>query len=128
VIVDGFPRRLPQADAFEKIVKPTNVILINIPEEESIHRLSARRMCKNDGRIYNLITNPPKKENICDDCGSNLEQREDDKPEAIKRRLLQYHTDTKPLVGRYEDEKILKTIDGTCSIEEVEKEIWKIFE
>ncbi len=128
VIVDGFPRRAGQADMFEKIANPTHVILIDIPDSESIRRLSARRRCPKDGTIYNIITNPPKNDEICDKCGTKLEQRKDDTSESIKKRLNQYHSDTEPLVDRYEKKGILHRIDGMPPIDEVEDEVWKIFE
>jgi adenylate kinase len=127
IIVDGFPRSNGQADAFEGVVNPTHAILVDIPDEESIRRLSARRRCIKDNKIYNLITNPPKNNESCDICGGQLEQRVDDTPEAIKHRLDQYHRDTEPLIQRYESMGVLHKIDGMPSIEEVEKSVWEIF-
>jgi adenylate kinase len=127
-IVDGFPRSTGQADGFEQVAKPTHALLIDIPDKESIRRLSARRQCPKDGKIYNMVTNPPKNDEVCDDCKTKLEQRVDDTPEAIKKRLDWYHKDTKPLIERYKTQGILHELDGTPSIEEVEKSVWKIFE
>lgn len=127
-IVDGFPRRIVQADLLDYVSKPTHVILIEISEEESIRRLSARRMCPKDGRIYNLVTDPPKKDNVCDDCGSSLEQRADDTPDSIRRRLNKYHSNTEPIIDRYEKMGVLHRIDGMPNIAEVEKSVSKIFE
>jgi adenylate kinase len=102
--------------------------LIDIPDKESIRRLSARRQCPKDGKIYNMITAPPKNNETCDDCLTKLVRRDDDTQEAIQKRLDWYHKDTKPLVGRYEDIGVLHRIDGMPSISEVEKSVWKIFE
>lgn len=126
-VVDGYPRRIGQAQAFEQVVKPSHVLLIEIPDEESVRRLSARRQCPRDEKIYNLITAPPQHDEVCDDCQTKLVQRVDDTPEAIRYRLQQYHTDTEPLVARYKAQGILHKIDGMPSIPEVEKAVERIF-
>jgi adenylate kinase len=126
-IVDGFPRSSGQADGFEKVAKPTHVLLIDIPDKESIRRLSARRQCPKDGKIYNMITNPPKNNETCDDCFAKLRQRADDTPQGIQKRLDWYHNDTMPLIERYEKMGILHKIDGMPSISEVEQAVWEIF-
>ncbi len=100
-ILDGFPRTIPQAEALEKMTKVDKVINLVVPEEVIIARLSARRVCKNCGAIYNLRTLPPKKDGICDKCGGELYQREDDKPEVIKERLRVYEEQSKPLLEFY---------------------------
>ena len=128
VVIDGYPRRVGQAEFLDKIVKPTHALLINIPDEESVRRLSARRRCPKDGKIYNLITAPPKKDEFCDDCQTKLEQRADDTPKAIKERLNLYHKDTEPIVSYYKEKNILHKVDGTPSIDEVKKSVWRIFE
>ncbi|MAG29216.1 adenylate kinase [bacterium] len=127
-VVDGFPRSHGQADGFEEVVLPTHVILIEIPDKESIRRLSARRQCPKDGKIYNMITNPPKHNETCDDCNEKLIQRVDDTQEAIQKRLKWYHKDTKPLIERYEKQDILHRIDGMPNISEVEKSVWEVFQ
>jgi len=101
VVVDGFPRRQGQADAFEEVIKPTHVILINISDKESMKRLILR---------------------------AKIENRVDDTEERIKYRLSQYHSDTEPLIDRYKKQGVLYTIDGMPSISEVEKSVNKIFE
>tara|TARA_Y100000310_G_scaffold55919_1_gene51247 strand:+ start:125 stop:769 length:645 start_codon:yes stop_codon:yes gene_type:complete len=126
--LDGYPRSYGQAEASDSVAKPTHVLLIDIPDKESIRRLSARRQCPKDGKIYNMITAPPKNNETCDDCSTKLVRRDDDTQEAIQKRLDWYHKDTKPLVGRYEDIGVLHRIDGMPSISEVEKSVWKIFE
>ena len=127
-VIDGFPRSAEQAKGFPKEIEPSHVILIDLPDKESIRRLSARRNCPKDKKIYNMITAPPKNNETCDQCGEKLVQRDDDKEDAIKQRLDVYHKDTEPLVEKYEEQGILHRIDGMPDIPEVEKSIWKIFE
>lgn len=126
-IIDGYPRSLGQADGLESRVKPTHLILIDIPDEESVRRLSARWQCPKDKKNYNLLTDPPKNDMMCDDCQTPLVQRVDDTPAAIRYRLQQYHTDTEPLVARYEAQGILHKIDGTPPIEEVWQAVEEVF-
>jgi len=119
-ILDGFPRNLKQAKMLKKITKIDKIIEISISDEESIRRLSGRLNCKNCGAIYNINTGPkPKIDNKCDKCNSDLYQREDDKPEAIKRRLETYHKETEPILENYPHVKI----DGEQSIEKVTQDI-----
>ncbi len=125
--IDSFPRNAEQALGFPKEVMPTHVLFFDIPNEESIKRLSARRVCPNDKRIYNLISQPPAHDESCDDCGTKLVQREDDTPAAIQERLDIYRRDTAPLLDRYEAQGVLHRIDGTPSIPDVEKAVWEIF-
>lgn len=109
-ILDGFPRTLKQAKALEKISKIDVVINLSVSEEILIKRLSSRRQCKKCGEIYNLLYLKPKVEGICDKCGGELYQRDDDKPEAIKERLKIYHEKTAPLVDYYANKGIIITI------------------
>jgi adenylate kinase len=125
-ILDGFPRNLSQAKFLDSITKISHAVDIEIPDEEVIFRLEGRRTCTNKecGAIYNVNTSPkPKNENKCDKCGSDLFQRDDDKPEAIKKRLEIYHNETSPLIAYYEKKGVLIKIDGTKSIEEVSQDI-----
>jgi adenylate kinase len=100
-ILDGFPRTVQQAQALEKITKIDAIILIIVPEWIIIERLSNRRICHNCGTIYNLRYLKPKVEGVCDKCGGNLYQREDDKPEVVKERLKVYERQTQPLIEYY---------------------------
>ena len=127
-VIDGFPRSKEQAAGFPQNIEPTHVMLVDISDTESVRRLSARRQCAKDKKIYNMITDPPKNNETCDECGENLIQRDDDKEEAIKQRLDIYHKDTEPLLEKYQNDGILHRIDGMPDIPEVEKEINKIFE
>jgi len=100
-ILDGYPRTVQQAQALDKIAKIAAVIQLSVPEWIIIERLSNRRICRNCGAIYNLRFIKPKIEGVCDKCGGQLYQREDDKPEVIKERLKVYEKQTQPLIKYY---------------------------
>jgi adenylate kinase len=106
-ILDGYPRTLNQAEALEKLTKLDAVINLVVPEWILIKRLGARIQCKNCGAIFNLLTLKPKKEGICDKCGGPLYQRDDDKPEAVKKRLAIYHEQSAPLIDYYRKKGIV---------------------
>ncbi|MCX8146903.1 MAG: adenylate kinase [Candidatus Woesearchaeota archaeon] len=121
-ILDGYPRNLNQAKALDSFSKIDYVIEIDVPDKISVKRLSSRRQCKKCGAIYG-ITLIPKEEGICDKCGSELYQRDDDRPDAIKKRLEIYHKETEPILEYYRKKGILIRVDGTGSVENVFKEI-----
>jgi len=100
-ILDGYPRTIEQAKALEKITKIDAVIRLIVPEWIIIERLSSRRICRNCGEVYNLRYLKPKVEGVCDKCGGQLYQREDDKPVVVKGRLKVYERQTKPLLEYY---------------------------
>ena len=102
-ILDGFPRTPPQAEALDKIAKLDLVINLNVPDEIIIARLSNRLTCRKCGAIYNRLTLKPKLDEICDLCGGELYQRDDDKPEVIKERLNVYRRNTEPLIEYYKN-------------------------
>jgi adenylate kinase len=117
-ILDGFPRTIEQAEALDKQLsqlgrRVTAALLIDVPDEEVIRRLSGRRVCVKSGHNYHLEFDPPKHEGICDQDGSRLIQRDDDKPDVIRNRLAVYHDKTKPLVDYYDQRGLLRRIDGT---------------
>ena len=123
-ILDGFPRTEPQAEALEQALsglgrRLTATLLIDASDDEVIRRLSGRRVCKDKGHTYHVEFDPPKNEGFCDQDGSALQQRDDDKPETIKHRLEVFHGQTKPLVEHYEQEGLLRRFDGTRSPDEV---------
>jgi adenylate kinase len=128
-ILDGFPRTVPQAEALGSKMKElhremTAAILIEVPEEEIVRRLSGRRTCEeNPSHIYHVEFDPPKEEGVCDIEGGQLIVRDDDKPEVIKNRLAQYREKTEPLVAYYEDQGILNKVDGAMTPDEVEERI-----
>jgi adenylate kinase len=117
-ILDGFPRTIEQAQALEKQLstmgrRVTAALLIDVPDEEVIRRLSGRRMCAKSGHSYHVEFDPPKHDGVCDQDGSRLIQRDDDKPEVIGNRLRVYHEKTKPLVDYYDKIGLMRRIDGT---------------
>lgn len=122
-ILDGFPRTIAQAIALNKIADIDIVLNIDVASSILVKRLSGRRSCANCGAIYNLIDNPPKKEGICDKCGGKLYQRDDDKIETVRERLITYNEQTKPLIDFYSSKEKLITIDGDRAIEATFKEI-----
>ena len=119
-IFDGFPRNIEQANSLEKLNKELNehidcVLYFEIPFSKIIQRLSNRRVCKKCGTNYNLLSNPPKKNNTCDLCGGELYQREDDKEETIRTRLEVFAKQTIPLKKYYEEKKLLTVVDANLS-------------
>jgi adenylate kinase len=123
-LLDGFPRTVPQADALGQALeelgrKLTAVLLVDVPDDEVVRRLSGRRTCVKAGHTYHVEFDPPKHEGVCDQDGSRLVQRDDDKPETIRKRLAVYHDQTEPLVEYYEDRDLLRRFDGTRSPTEV---------
>lgn len=112
-ILDGFPRTVPQAQALGKITKIDAIIRIIVPEWIIIERLSNRRICRNCGTIYNLRYLKPKVEGMCDKCGGNLYQREDDKPEVVKGRLKVYERQTQPLIEYYRQKTPILEVENS---------------
>lgn len=127
-IFDGYPRNLNQADAMDSMTTLTHLLLIEIPEEESVRRLSQRWSCTSCNITYHLESKPPKIAGLCDVCGKPLTQRPDDTPDAIRQRLRIYETETRPLISRYEERGILHRIDGMGTIEEVWSRIISMLE
>ena len=132
-ILDGFPRTLPQADALEHALTESGLSMdfaldVEVPDENIIERMDGRRACSGCGKIYHLVANPPAKEGVCDACGGELIERDDDKPETVKKRLEVYHSQTKPLIDYYRGKNILHVIDGTRDMGVVFKEIKDILE
>ena len=130
-VLDGFPRTIPQAEALTNALskngeKMEYAIDVNVPDENIVNRMSGRRACLDCGATYHIVAIPPKKEGICDNCGSKLVLRDDDKPETVQKRLDVYHEQTQPLIDYYDKAGILKTVDGTLPMEEVFDEIVKI--
>ena len=127
-ILDGFPRTVRQAEALDEAVERrgrslTAALLIDAPGEEVIRRLSGRRICVKKGHVYHMEFDPPKSDEVCDQDGSRLIQRDDDKPETIEKRLAVYRKQTEPLIDWYEERGVLRRFDGTRSPEEVHSHI-----
>lgn len=112
-ILDGFPRTIKQAEALDKLLAQKNAKIdialdIEVPFEEIIERIANRRICRNCSAIYNIVFNPPKKEGMCDECGGELYQREDQKPEVVQNRLKIYKNSSEELIKYYDKKHILK--------------------
>lgn len=130
-VLDGFPRTIPQAEALTDALnklgeKMDYAIDVDVPDENIVKRMSGRRACLDCGATYHVVSIPPKKEGICDACGSKLVLRDDDKPETVQKRLDVYHEQTQPLIDYYKEAGILKSVDGTQPMEDVFAEIVKI--
>jgi adenylate kinase len=128
-LLDGFPRNEQQADALCQALghlerRLTASLLIDVPDDELVRRLAGRRVCvKNPGHIYHVEFDPPKHEGVCDQDGSRLIQRDDDREETIRRRLDVYHAQTEPLIDRYDHDGLLRRFDGQRNANEVHAHI-----
>lgn len=132
-IFDGFPRTIPQAKALDKGLESFGegldlVINIEVEDENIIRRMSGRRACLKCGATYHLEHIPPKKEGICDICGSNIVLRNDDTPETVRNRLAVYHEQTQPLIDYYNNKGNLVSVNGSRSVEDIHKEITEYIE
>ena len=130
-VLDGFPRTIPQAEVLDEKLselgeKVDYAINVDVPDENIVNRMSGRRACLSCGATYHIVSIPPKKEGICDVCGSELVLRDDDKPETVQNRLKVYHNQTQPLIDFYEKKGVLRSVDGTLPMEEVFTAITKI--
>jgi len=122
-ILDGYPRNLEQAKVLDEIQKIDQVIVLDVPRKISLDRLTTRRTCKKCGEIYNTKSMPPKKEGVCDKCGAEVYQRDDDKADAINKRLDIYEKETIPLIEYY-GKKVIK-VDGSKPLADVSESIFK---
>ena len=123
-VLDGFPRNIPQAKALDEALAAKGdaidyVIDVDVPDETIITRMGGRRGCPGCGETYHIVYNAPKEDGVCDVCKTKLIMREDDKPETVKHRLEVYHEQTQPLVDFYSAKNILKSVDGTQSLDKV---------
>lgn len=125
-VMDGYPRTLDQAEAFDQVLKQHNlllsgVVLLTVDNEEIVRRLSGRWSCPKSGckATYHTENNPPKAPGVCDDCGTQLVQRNDDKVETVRARLVVYHNDTAELIPHYRGQGLLHEVPGTGEIEQV---------
>jgi adenylate kinase len=133
VILDGFPRTLTQAKALDQALAAqgeclTLVPLIQVGDAEVMRRLTGRRVCLNCGAVYHLVFNPPEVEGVCDKCGwsgedGELHQRDDDRPETVRRRLYTYYKETGPLIGYYFAKGLLVEVDGEQEIDQVQLDL-----
>jgi adenylate kinase len=126
-LLDGFPRTLPQAESLSAMLDELDVPLdavlkITVDDDEVVRRLSGRRICRSCGRTFHVEFDPPETEGVCDACGGELYQRDDDKPETVRRRLQVYREQTRPLVEYYEDRGLLRRVPGTGPVSDVTKQ------
>ena len=127
-LLDGFPRTIGQAETLESALDKrdrtlTAALLVDADDDTVMKRLSGRRVCTKNGHNYHVDFDPPKNEGVCDQDGSKLVQRDDDKPETVNHRLEVYHDQTQPLIEHYEDKGLLKRFDGTRAPDEVHNHI-----
>jgi adenylate kinase len=127
-LLDGFPRTVAQAEALDTSISElgrtlTAALLIDVPDDDVVRRISGRRVCQKANHVYHVDSNRPKHEGVCDIDGSRLIQREDDQEGTVRKRLEVYHASTAPLVDFYEERGILKRFDGTRSPTEVHDHI-----
>jgi adenylate kinase len=130
-ILDGFPRTLPQAEALEEMLRELGiqidaVLYFQVDSDEIVRRLSARRICEKCQTPYNLLSKPPKNDEICDQCGGKVIQRPDDRPEVVRERLRVYEEQTSPLVEFYSRKGLLRVIPSNGSIEEVYERVKEV--
>lgn len=130
VVLDGFPRTIPQAQAIEKIFagkgqKIDRVISFDVPAEKVVERISGRRSCPNDGSIYHVTTSPPKRMGFCDKCDAGLIQRDDDKEDKVRARMVDYESKTAPLKAYFKEKGVLTELDGVGSPEGIYADVKK---
>ena len=125
-ILDGFPRTIPQAEALENAgIDIDAAVSIEVSDETIVERMSGRRVCRECGATYHVVTKPPRKEGVCDLCGGELIIRADDTPETVKARLAVYHRETEPLTAFYAERGKLRLVNNASTIEGTTEEIFK---
>lgn len=130
-ILDGFPRNTSQAETLDKVLSGMKASLdvalsVDVDKDDLMKRLTGRRTCKSCQQMYNIYFSPSKKEGVCDKCGGELFQRDDDKETTIKNRLEIYEKSTAPLIDYYSKKKILRSVKGVGSIDDIFKKVCKI--
>jgi len=132
-ILDGFPRTIVQAESLQSTLTKMrksidHVISIEVDSEELVRRLTGRRTCKSCGAMYHVLFHPPKKDKVCDRCGAALYQREDDKEETIRKRLIEYERQTAPLIEFYRAKNCLRPVQGVGGQDEIFERIVRLLE
>lgn len=130
-ILDGFPRNIAQAEALDEMLEGLEqpldtALLIEVSTDVLMQRLTGRRNCENCGRVYNVYSNPPKLDDQCDACGSELHHRADDNEETISNRLRVYDSQTKPLIAFYEENERLQRITGEGDVKDISRQVIKL--
>jgi adenylate kinase len=131
ILFDGFPRTIPQAEGLDKVLAGNKLrvdmaVLVDLPDDEVVKRLTARRQCRKCSKIYNLSFKPSKVAGVCDECAGELYQRKDDSEAVIRDRLNTYHQQTEPVLGYYSAQGTLKRIDGALGRDKVYQEILRL--
>jgi adenylate kinase len=126
-LLDGFPRNVAQAEALDEMLPESNmkidaVLDLEVPEEEVVKRIAGRRICRNDSaHVFHVTYNPPAAEGVCDVCGGELYQRDDDREDTVRRRLEVYHTQTEPIIDYYKAQGLVATISAMGKVADVTK-------
>ncbi|EST31210.1 adenylate kinase [Streptomyces roseochromogenus] len=124
-LLDGFPRNVSQAEALDELlvtegIKVDAVLDLEVPEEEVVKRIAGRRLCRNEpSHVFHVTYSPPKKEGVCDICGGELYQRDDDSEETVRKRLEVYHTQTEPIIDYYKTQGLVVTISSLGPVDEI---------
>ncbi|MER5711824.1 MULTISPECIES: adenylate kinase [Streptomyces] len=124
-LLDGFPRNVAQAEALDVVLKAEDMQLdavldLEVPEDEVVKRIAGRRICRNDSaHVFHVTYTPPKTEGVCDVCGGELYQRDDDSEGTVRRRLEVYHTQTEPIIDYYRAQNLVVTISALGKVDEV---------
>jgi adenylate kinase len=132
-ILDGFPRTVAQADSLTVMLRNKgagidHVISITVDNEELLKRITGRRTCKGCGAGYHVLYDPPKQADVCNECGGELYQRDDDREETMRRRLEVYEEQTSPLIAYYTDRNLLRTVDGMGDIDDIQRKLIELIE
>lgn len=132
-ILDGFPRTVAQADALKAMLAGLgksieHVVSMTVDKEELLQRITGRRTCKGCGKGYHVVFDPPAVPSVCDDCGAELFQRDDDREDTMRKRLDVYELQTSPLIEYYGKASILRTVDGVGSIDGIQQQILSILQ
>ncbi|GAA5215204.1 MULTISPECIES: adenylate kinase [Streptomyces] len=126
-LLDGFPRNVSQAEALDELLETEDMKLdavldLEAPEDEVVKRIAGRRVCRNDSaHVFHVAYTPPKKEGVCDVCGGELYQRDDDSEETVRKRLEVYHTQTEPIIDYYKAQGLVTTVSAMGKVADVTK-------
>ncbi|GAA3159096.1 adenylate kinase [Streptomyces sp. NPDC059837] len=124
-LLDGFPRNVQQAEALDQLLETEGIKLdavldLEVPEDEVVKRIAGRRICRNDSsHVFHVTYSPPKKEGVCDVCGGELYQRQDDSEETVRTRLEVYHTQTEPIIAYYKAQGLVVTISSLGPVDKI---------
>ena len=118
MVFDGFPRTLAQAEALDRVMDIDMVLFLDVSDDAIVERMSGRRTCPKCQATYHVVSHPPKKEGICDKCGTALGIRDDDRPEVVRQRIAVYHKQTEPIVNHYKNKGLLKDVKGQEKLED----------